>query len=63
MIFSTCFINKCLQLIRVLRWMENKCLNPTWDMESKKAYEESRLKLCEGIDKECGNNSDLPLDI
>ena len=57
------FINKGLQLIRVLRWMENKCLNPTWDMESKKAYEESSLKVCEGINKECGNNSDFPLDI
>ena len=32
-------------------------------MDPKKAYEESRLKLCEGIDKECGNNSDVPLDI
>ena len=43
--------------------MENKCLNPTWAMESKKAYEESRLKLREGLYKECGNNSNLPLDI
>ena len=43
--------------------MENKCLNPTWAMEPKKAYEESRLELGEGIDKECGNNSDVPLDI
>ena len=32
-------------------------------MDPKNAYEESRLKLCECIDKECGNNSDVPLDI
>ena len=63
MIFPQDFINKGSQLIRVLRWMENKCLIPTWAMESKKAYEESILKLCEGLDKECDNNSDLPLDI